>query len=278
MMRQDSGSRALRWVLAAWIVMAPLSAAAQQGTPPPAPAPAAVVTADPSLDQAKELIKNGDYDRAIDLLKSAIERGKHDEATLREAYLLLIKTYVFLGNDYKFKPQGREMSNLNYRAARDLIVEALGRKELRHLKPEPASEFPPEMIASFAEVRNEIFGSFRVARLAPPTAMVILDGDTLGLYPGDSMPGDVDLPVGKHLVVVRAPGYKDATDEVTIAPGANLERAYALQKGRSPAWYATWGAAAVGVVVGGIALASGGGGSGTTEPTALPGAPPPPNR
>ena len=45
-------------------------------------------------------------------LAAATERIR---SACAETYLLLIKTYVFLGNDLKFKPQGREASNLNYR-------------------------------------------------------------------------------------------------------------------------------------------------------------------
>ena len=129
------GSRLTSFALAAWLLLSPLAAAAQDAP-----------VSDMSLDQAKELIKNGDYDRAIEALRANLERDKAHPEQLGDTYLQLIKTYVFLGNDYKFRPQGREMSNLNYRAARELIVEVLEKPELRHLKPEPAAEFPPEMI------------------------------------------------------------------------------------------------------------------------------------
>lgn len=234
---------------------------------------------DASLDQARELIKDGDYDHAIEILRAAIERARSRVATLRNAYLLLIKTYVFLGNDFKFKPQGREASNLNYQEAKALIAECLGIRELRHTHPEPASEYPEEMIRFFAEGRSRIFGSFRVAELEPAGAVVLLDADTLRALPGDSLIGDVDLAVGKHLVVVRARGYKDVTEEITISPNSTLERPYHLARRRGAAWYATIGAGAAGVVGGLIALVASGGESSTTpalEP--LPPAPPPPSR
>lgn len=233
--------------------------------------------ADASLDEARELIKTGDYDRAIEILRAAIVQSKSQAGRLRDAYLLLIKTYVFLGNDLKLKPQGREASNLNYKAARELIAECLRIKELRHTRPEPASEFPPEMTAFFSEVRGQIFGSFRVVGTEPRNAVVLFDSDTLRMSPGDSLLGDVDLAVGPHLVVVRATGFKDVTDEVLISPNSTLERSYQLPRRRGGAWYATVATGTAGVVGGLIALLAGKK-SETEAAQPLPGAPPPPTR
>jgi hypothetical protein len=195
----------------------------------------------------------------------------------REAYLLLIKTYVFLGNEYKFKPQGREASNLNYRAARELITEALSIPALRPIRPEPASDFPPEMITFFAEARNRLFGTFRVVGLEPREAVVLLDRDTVRTEPWEPGPSMGDLPVGKHTVTVRAAGHKDLIEAITISPGATLERTYRLEKRRGPLWYAGRAAGALGVVGGAIALIAGSRKDGTTDTAQpLPGAPPPP--
>jgi hypothetical protein len=246
-------------------VSAPLVALAQEPT-----------ASDPALDEARELIRNGEYDTAIEKLRKAIDDNRQKPEPLGAAYLQLIKTYVFLGNDYKFRPQGREMSNLNYRAARDLIVEAFEIPELRHLKPEPASEYPPEMISLFSEVRSLKFGAFRVAGLTPSNAVVTLDGKRLGPYPGDTMPGEVNLLVGTHRVEVSAPGYENVVEEVTISPNATLERSYQMTKQRGTMWYVTRGAvlaAAVGAVV---LLAGGSGDDEPSGPEPLPGAPPPP--
>ena len=244
---------------------------------PAAAPPEQVPIGDDVLASARELIKTGEYDRAIEVLKSAIAGGRGDPARLRDGYLLLIKTYVFLGNDLKFKPQGREVSNLNYRAARELIAECLRVKDLRHTRPEPASEYPPEMVSAFTEVRGQIFGSFRVVGLEPRDALISLDGDTLrALQPG-SLLGDVDVAVGPHRVVVRAPGFMLVTEEVSISPNSTIERSYQLKRRRSRVWYATVGTGTVGVVGGLIALlARGAGGAAAVEP--LPGAPPPPSR
>ena len=258
------GSRLTSFALAAWLLLSPLAAAAQDAP-----------VSDMSLDQAKELIKNGDYDRAIEALRANLERDKAHPEQLGDTYLQLIKTYVFLGNDYKFRPQGREMSNLNSRAARELIVEVLEKPELRHLKPEPAAEFPPVMITFFSEVRAQKFGNFRVVRLAPRNAVVMFDGDTLGTFPGDQMPGDTDLPTGTHRVQVRAAGYEDVVEDITISPSSTLERSYEMQKKRTTGWYVTRGGA--------VALAAGAltyfllrGEDEDSGADPLPGAPPPP--
>jgi len=250
---------------------------AQPATAPQAPPATADVHA--SLQEARESIKNGDYDHAIEILQGMIAQAGNRLTDLREAYLLLIETHVFLGNDLKFKPQGRQASVLSYKAAKEKIAECLRIKELRHTRPEPASDFPPELVSFFAEVRGEIFGSFRVAQLEPSDATVVLDADTLRAPPGENALGDVDLPVGRHLVVVRRHGYKNATDEIEVSAGSTLQQSYRLSKRRGAAWYATWGAGALAVTGGLVALVAGkGSGSSASAPQPLPAAPPPPSR
>jgi hypothetical protein len=237
--------------------------------------PPSTSAGDGSLEQARDLIKSGDNDQAIEILKTLIGKEHNRIPTLREAYLLLIKTYVFLGNDYKLKPQGREASNLNYNAARQLIAECLSLRELRHTQPEPASEYPPEMISFFGEVRARMFGSFSVAGLTPSESKVLLDSDTLRWLPGQKTLGDVDLAVGKHTVVIRHPGYRDLTEEITIPPNSTLERTYQLEKRRGKWWYATRAGVVVGLATLGAALRTH---KSTPTEQPLPPAPPPPSQ
>lgn len=241
-----------------------------------APAPDARA-ASAAIEEARELIKSGDNDRAIEKLRSAVVLGRQDPAILRLAYLQLIKTYVFLGNDYRAKPQGYEQSRLNYREARQLIAEALAVPALRDLRAEPATDYPPEMIASFAEVRAQVFGAFRVTDLEPPGAVVLLDGQTLRAPAPGAPLGETDLPIGAHRVVVRHPGYQDVSEEVVVSPGATLERRYRLEKKRGAMWYASRGGVVAGVI-GTVALLVGRNGGGAATATPLPGAPPPPSR
>jgi hypothetical protein len=274
---------ALRVAVAAWVALVPVAASAQA---PAASRPDSVSVATTpmsasegatALAEARELIKNGDYDRAIETLRATIARSARNTEVLRDAYLLLIKTYVFLGNDYKFKPQGREASSLNYRAARERIAECLSIPALRQVRPEPATDYPPEMIAFFAEVRGRMFGGFRVVGLEPPNAIVALDGQPLTASHGETGPGVSEMPVGTYRVTVRADGHKNLDETVTISPSATLERSYRLEKRRSALWYSAWVAGAALLVGGAAALISNSGGdNGTPAAQPLPGAPPPP--
>lgn len=238
-------------------------------------APADSTNTSLSLSQARGLIKTGDYDGAIELLRGTIDQSRDRYDALRSAYLLLAKTYVYMGNENKFKPQHREMSRLNYKTARDVIAECLSLEPLRHTRAEPVEDFPEEMITLVAEVRGEIFGSFRVKELKPPGAIVLLGRDTLRAMPEDNLLGDVDLAAGSHRVVIHAEGFKDLTESITISPGSTLERSYHLLKQRGKTWYGTVGTGAAGVVAGVVWLVSRGG----TPPAALkplPEAPAPP--
>jgi hypothetical protein len=129
------------------------------------------------------------------------------------------------------------------------------------------------MVNLFAEERARLFGSFTVTGLTPATAVALLDADTLRAPPGTSSPGDVDLAAGRHVVVIRAPGYRDVTDEIAIPPNSNVERSYQLVKRHGGMWYAMRAGAAVGVGTLGVALAKRKSGSTTAGPQDLPPAP-----
>jgi hypothetical protein len=230
----------------------------------------------PRLQEARECLKNGDYERAIDLLRTAIERARNRLPELRDAYLLLVKTYVLRGNEYKLEIQGRPTSELYYSQARQMIVECLNTRELRHTEPVPVSEYPPEMTDLFAEVRREIFGSLRVVDLVPPDATVLCDADTLRAALPDSLLGDTDISVGPHLMVVRRAGYRDRTEEVHISPGSVLELRYRIEKKHTTGWYALRGGLLSGAVGGAVWAISGGKDEPVVGPQDLPGPPSPP--
>jgi PEGA domain-containing protein len=265
--------------LPAFAQAAPATAPSSAGAAPATPAPAAAVDPEQSLAQSRELIKAGEYDQAIELLRGTIERAHPSPAALREAYLLLIKTHVFVGNSLKRQPQGRTASELEYDEARRLIGECLGLRELRHTTPEPESEFPPEMVQFFHDVRGRMLGGIRVAGVVPRAAMVTLDGDTLRPASGAQLLEATDVPVGAHLVLVRSPGYVPQTDQVRVSPGSTLELSYTLHRQRTRWWYATRigaGVVSLGTLVAlGYAARSTPGS--TAGPGALPGPPPPPS-
>ena len=268
--RRLARSRSLRALLAACVLLAYCPATAQVPAPPAAAAHSA------TLDEARERIKNGDYDRAIEILKAAVtdSRGRPDET--RDAYLLLIKAYVMLGNSLKLRQQGREASSLNYKEARERIAECLSIRELRHTQPEPAYEYPPEMIAFFAEVRSRIFGAIRIVGLDPPDAVVLMDGDTLRTREPGGVPGDVNVATGAHQMTIRREGFRTVTDEVVISPNSVLERSYRLNRKRGGMWYATVAAGAAVVAAGAILLGQKSSSTATATDQPLPGPPPTP--
>ncbi len=261
-------------------VIPPVAVAEEPTSPPASAVPDSVsptvTDLEPRLQEARECLKNGDYERAIDLLRTAIERARNRLPELRDAYLLLIKTYVLRGNEYKLEIQGRPTSELYYYQARQMIVECLNTKELRHAQPVPASEYPPEMADLFAGVRREIFGSLRVVDLVPADATVLCDADTLHAALTDSLPGDTDISVGPHLMVVRRTGYRDLTEEVHISPGSVLELRYRLEKKHGTGWYALRGGALSGAIGGAAWAILGGKDKAAVGPQDLPGPPPPP--
>jgi hypothetical protein len=257
-------------------VIAFQAAADSTGAPARAvPDSAGSITAEDAILRGRELIGDADYDRSIEVLRAALAKPGLTTTQRRDIYLLLVNTYVFLGNDLKFKPQGREASNLNYQEARRLIAEMLRVRELRHTQPDPLS--PPEVVTAFAEVRRQIFGAFRILEITPPTAHALLDGDTLRAFGEGDQRGDTNIEVGPHVVMVEAEGYKPVEDRITIVPGVTLERSYQLVRRRSPWYYAARWAGGLGLAGGIAILASGRGGGGGGETLApLPEAPGPP--
>jgi len=263
--------------LPAFVLRMILAVALAGGAAPLAAQPAPL-DSDP-LGTAREYLKNAEYDQAISLLKESIEetqaRIQGGTARLRELYLLLIKTYVVRSNASRFEPQGLETSRLYLEAARRTTEECLRIHTLRDTRPDPGGDYPPEMFALFNEVTAEIFGSLRITKVTPPEATVIFDGDTLRAEP-DGVTAAGNIPAGSgHLLVIRADGYRDLTEELTISPNSTLERPYALKKNKGFVWYASRGAVLAG---GAVAVALLAGGSSDTPPEPLPGPPAPPGK
>lgn len=242
--------------------------AAQEALPPADPQAA--------LQRSQDRIRSGDYDGAIEILKTTIAGARADTSVLRPAYLLLAKSLVYLGNDLKRRPQGRSSADLNYAEAKRRIAECLSIRELRHTRAEPVEEYPEEMVRMFDEVRSEIFGSFRIIGLQPPDATVLLGADTLRIPPGETLPGDVNLAVGGYVVKVGRTGYRTLTDPIRISPNATLERSYVLPKKRGRMWYATRAGAGALIAGGTVALVRWINRDDPLDP--LPEAPPPPAR
>lgn len=231
---------------------------------------------DATLEAVRINLKNGEYDQAVAALKPAIAKARSQLTRLREAYLLLIKTYVYQGNSLKSEPDGLAASEQCYREAKRYVVECLTTRELRHTQPKPASDYPPEMLELFSSVRAVIFGAFRVRDLLPPDAVITVDGDTLRFAEGQRAAEIVDLTVGMHQVVVQHPGYRDLTEEIHLLPGEAVERTYELTRRGRSIWYTLLAGVAVGGVAAALAL-SGGEDESAAPPGTLPEPPDPPS-
>jgi len=231
---------------------------------------------DSLVSEGRHALKYGEFDLAAQDLRAAVDlAGSHPgrREQLGQAYLYLISTYVQRGNWYKNEPYGRETSDLFYREGRRCIEECLSRRELRHLRAEPPTRFPPEMHALFDRVRLERFGTFRVVQVSPPEAEVLLDGE---LVPADSalvLREESDVSAGEHEVVVRCSGYRDLVEKVLIAPGELTDRVYNLKRRRGVLWYTGRSALVLGAAAAAVLFTrpeEAGPRSPLPEPTTLP--------
>ena len=229
-----------------------------------------------TLERAEALILGGLYDDAVPMLKALVGLSDSAPEIRWSAYLLLIRSLVFLGNHHKLKPDGRQASQLFYEEARRTIVECLGIAEFRHVEPDPSTGDPRKMVELFADVRREIFGSLRITELSPSDAVVVFRGDTLHAHPLSGVIEEIDVPVGTHPLDVYHDDFPVLHVDVLISPNTVVERPVALEKKRNPLWIglALAAAAGAGVVA---AVLGGSAGSGSDEPPdPLPEPDPPP--
>lgn len=262
------------------------SAEAAEASPPTADPVAPHESVRAALYAARDSLRMGGYDASVQILKPALDRSQGDETLLRDVYLMLIQTYFYAGNYFKSEPQGREISELFYREGRRYAEECLSVPGLRHLRPESPAEYPPEMIECFRRIRSERLGDLRIQSIRPSDAIAVLDGDTLRpasagsefLEPPSSVGSDssrgaeqdpsvptaigrdiqdtppnpihaLDLPVGRHSLLLLRPGYRDLREIIEIRPGSVTERTFEMRRNKGPLWYGTRGAVLVGGVV-----------------------------
>ena len=233
---------------------------------------------DATLQRARDLIyTSGDYDGAVRLLREEVDWQRPPDDKLREAYLLLIDSIVYLGNARVADPGGYSTAQILYDEARTTIAQCLSVKELRQTRPEPDSLFAPETKRFFTEVRQQTLGGFEIRTLQPEDATVTLDGDTLRAMPGETVRSDLNLLAGTHVVQISHDGFDAISEEIRIEPGVTASRDYALNKHRGWSWYATRGTGLAVVAGGVIALVTGASNESTPPPAEpLPSAPPPP--
>jgi hypothetical protein len=231
---------------------------------------------DDELARVPSLLAEGSYDLATELLNSILPAVENDTPRLREVYLQLIRTYFTRANYFASRLREREAAKLFYREAETLVLQCLLNEELRDVAPEPPEEYPPEMVAAFARIRSENFGSFRILSLDPKNAVVTIDGAPLERHFGgepDSLGLLVrNLEVGAHEIVMQAEGYRTVRDEFRVSPNSTIERSYTLSKARGVFSYLSWaGGVAVASVLAWVFI-----GGDEAGPALLPGPPDPP--
>jgi len=242
----------------------PTRAAAQVEVPSPP------VDVDAQLEDARSLVSNAQYDKAIRLLEALLESIRPDRDRLEQTYLLLIESYVYSANDTEDQDLLRDLA---MEKADELVRECLSIPALRHTRPDLVRS-PKEMIELFDMARREMFGKV-LLYVDPPEAEIVLDGEKL--QPAEDGTCLVeDVPLGPRTLLVRHPDRKTRSEDVAIGAGEVLVREIRLEKKRGVGWYATRVVLPVGVAGTLVAVLAGGGGGDNPGEEVLGGDPPGP--
>jgi hypothetical protein len=226
--------------------------------PPPAAGQEAIDAASAEAIQAKfekvvELRLDGEYGRAIDMLKEIIAEYSNSEAVLRKAYNHLVYVYV---------------KNEDSSGARDAARGALER--FPNLTVDEL-ELPGKVNDIYDELRKEMFGSFVIDE--PKDCHVYLDST----HVGDTPLGMDLVRVGEYELTVTKSGYKDHISRIEIEPDVKHDLS-GLSLDRERAWW-YWPAWIGGAAVAVVAIAIGVKGDDPTDDPPdppLPEPPPPP--
>jgi len=219
------------------------------------------------LRQARSHMQQLEYEEAIALLEPVLATPAIDTALLGETYLLLVEAHVYRGN---LGPPGTKERQLWYDEAAKLVHDCLARPDLRHIDPDPPESYPAEMVQLFAAARREMFGTFEIGSLDPSDAEVLLGGAPL-VRDADGALRRTAVPIGRHVLLVRRPGYREIVEDLEISPATVSSRSFSLERDRGFGWYATRVIAPVAAVVGAAVVIATRGGQ---EETPFP---PPPN-
>lgn len=194
------------------------------------------------LQSGRASLVEARYDDAVRSFESIIKAGKPDPRILRDAYLYLILTWVYKSRSFEFDQKNPDSlaASVFLDKARNLVAECLQTPSLRHTEPTTDPAAPLTMVHLFKEARQRLFGSLRITKLDPPTAEVSLAGEVLTPVPGvGGVVAGVDIPVGRSLVIITAPGYQTLSDPVDILAGKTADRAYRLKKKHGALWYSS---------------------------------------
>ena len=243
---------ALLWTLVAF-VPAPRLARAQE---------AADDTVYRRFDEISAMRANGEFDRAIDVLRGIIQEHEHSDEISRRAH-----------NDLVFTILSKRSIASNDEARRALDAEArtLATDALRRFPDLVADRhyFPAEINLIYDDLRETMFGEVHI-ETSPANCRVRI-GDA---YEGTSPISIAYFPVGTYRLEISRDGYTPRAATLAVIPGGLVQREISLSKRRGRKWWLVPTIAGAAIVAG-VAM-SGGDDGGDSDNGELPGPPPPP--
>lgn len=202
--------------------------------------PDKMVTPMPEIERAKNLLENGQFGVAAEVLEQFIATQDLSEVNLRYAYNVLVL----------IKLQAMQAAE-----ARDAARTAL--EHYPDIYADPA-EFPVTVNDTYDDLRSKMFGALAVTQ--PDGARVFLDGDYIGTAP---LLLDF-VPKGHHSINLSKSGFRDDSRQIEIESGATLRLEPTMSKSRGLGW---WMVRVVPTVAVGTLIATSTGGGVSASPT-----------
>jgi len=206
------------------------------------------------FEKVSSLRSQGQYDRAIEILKGIIAEFTKSDEVLRRAYNDLVFTL---------------MSKQDIDGATESAKQGLSRY------PDLAADplyFPPRVNELYGNLRSQMYGSLFVAT-NPKSCRVFLGEAFIGVSPLNMK----YVKVGGYTLNLSKSGYKDESSPVRIEPGSPTSMQLSLQKEHGKKWWLM--RAGPGAVLASVlAYFQLRGEKGTAQPEPLPGPPSPPSQ
>jgi hypothetical protein len=162
------------------------------------------------------LRSNGEYDRAIELVKSIIKEYANSDNVLRYAY-----------NQLVFTLDKKNDTDAKVAYAR----EALEKFPDLRIEGAEINSVPVYLNDLYDQLRSEMFGSVTVQQ--PEGCRMFLNGEFKGLTPAT-------LPlvrVGEYEMVLTKSGYHDLTKRITVDPSGRHVFSESLSRERGTMWW-----------------------------------------
>lgn len=206
------------------------------------------------FENVSSLRSQGQYDKAIEILRGIITEYSKSDEVLRRAYCDLVFTL---------------MSKQDADGAAQSAREALLR--FPELAADPVY-FPPRVNELYDQLRNELYGALHVLT-KPDSCRVFLGEAFMGFSPLH-----VEyVRVGDYVMNLSKSGYKDEASPLRIEPGSPTSVQLSLQRERGKKWWLL--RTGPGAVLAGVLAYLGlRGEEAAAAPEPLPGPPSPPTQ